>query len=153
MAIVARPFAYNTGAPIAGTIQVGSLAVGTPTSGFTNNPTFWNGPDETQGYVIAYPVSGGTHPTPIPGVFAYLGFLGTKNMTNPLSESTFVELVNVSFNQSFTNGNDASYYLLGEGYWTSYPYSPPTPTPTPSITPTQTPTNTVTPTVTPTPTG
>jgi hypothetical protein len=69
-------------------------------------------------------------------------------MTNPLSELTFVELVNVSFNQSFTNGNDASYYLLSEGYWTSYPYAPLTPTPTPSITPTPTPS--ITPTLTPT---
>ena len=120
MAIVVRPFAYNTGAPIAGTIQVGSLAVGTPTSGFTNSPTFWNGPDETQGYVIAYPVSGGTHPTPIFGVTAYLGFLGTKNMTNPLDESTFVELTNNSFNQNFTTGNDASAWLGANGYWNTW---------------------------------
>jgi len=35
-----------------------------------------------------------------------------------------VELVNGSFNQSFTNGDEASYYLLSEGYWTSYPYTP-----------------------------
>ena len=61
----ARPFAYNTGAPIAGTIQVGSLAVGTPTSGITNSPIFWNGPDEDLGYVIAVPVSGNTQPTPV----------------------------------------------------------------------------------------
>jgi len=54
-----RPFAYNTGLPISGTTQVGDLAVGIPTSGFTNNPIFWNGPDEDLGYVIAYPVSGG----------------------------------------------------------------------------------------------
>ena len=116
----ARPFAYNTGSPIDGTEQVGSLSVGTPTSGFTNNPQYWNGPDEELGYVIAYPVSGGTHPTPIPGVFAYLGFLGTKNMSNPLSEATFIELTNNSFNQNFTTGNDASTWLTSNGYWTSY---------------------------------
>ena len=83
-----RPFTYNPSPNplINGTEQVGSLAVGTPTSGFTNNPQFWNGPDEELGYVIAYPVSGGTHPTPIFGVTAYLGFLGTKNMANPLDE-------------------------------------------------------------------
>jgi hypothetical protein len=61
-----RSFAYNTGSPIAGTIQVGSLSVGTPLSGFTNNPKYWNGPDEDLGYVIAIPVSGNTQPTPIP---------------------------------------------------------------------------------------
>jgi hypothetical protein len=64
----ARPFAYNPppNAVIAGTEQVGSLAIGTPTSGFTNNPQFWNGPDEELGYVIAVPVSGNTQPTQVP---------------------------------------------------------------------------------------
>jgi len=147
-----KPFAYNTGAQILGTIQVGSLAVGIPTSGFTNNPIFWNGPDEDLGYVIAYPVSGGTHPTPITGVTAYLGFLGTKNMTNPLSEATFVELINNSFNQSFINGNDASAWLTNNGYWNSWILPTPTPTQTSTVTPTNTvtPTKTSTPTVTPT---
>jgi hypothetical protein len=156
----ARPFAYNTGSPIDGTIQVGDLAVGTPTSGITNNPTFWNGPDEDLGYVIAVPVSGNTQPTPILGVFASLGFYGTEIMTNPFSESSFVELTNTSFNQNFTSGNDASIWLTNNGYWNSWVPSTPTPTPTqnptptPSITATQTstPTNTVTPTTTPTPT-
>jgi hypothetical protein len=154
----ARPFAYNTGAPIAGTIQVGRLAVGTPTSGITNSPTFWNGPDEDLGYVIAYPVSGGTHPTPISGVTAYLGFKGTKNMSNPFNESTFVELTNNSFNQSFTNGNDASTWLTSNGYWNSWVLITPTPTatlgltPTPTIAETPTPTPSVTTTVTNTPT-
>jgi hypothetical protein len=151
MSIIARPFAYNLSGNtlIAGTIQVGNLAVGTPTSGFTNSPTFWNGPDETQGYVIAYPVSGGTHPTPILGVFAYLGFLGTKNMSNPLSESTFVELTNNSFNQNFTTGNDASTWLTNNGYWNSWVSITPTPTATLGLTPTPTITNTPTPTGTP----
>jgi hypothetical protein len=354
MAIVVRPFAYNTGAPITGTIQVGDLAVGTPTSGFTNSPTFWNGPDETQGYVIAVPVSGNTQPTPVttnrvylsptykgtdiqlsnnnqtasqlfgyqqsvlgvnpigttdkimfsvlctladPGAapdshfvgigttsmnysgnpyggfpgndnqsvgfnsggeiwfngiavddgwgtwgdgaivdvavdknvnklwvrenggfwngnissdpstntngfdisgilgtiypvlcpsyegtmvvqnspaysvpsgynflatLASVAFYGTKNMSNPLSESTFVELTNSSFNQSFTTGNDASTWLTNNGYWNSWVSITPTPTatlgvtptPTSTITPTVTPTNTLTPTstITPTPT-
>jgi hypothetical protein len=60
-----RPFAYNTSGPIAGTIQVGDLAVGFPTSGFTNSPQFWNGPDEELGYVIAQAVSGNTQPTQV----------------------------------------------------------------------------------------
>jgi cell division septation protein DedD len=146
----ARPFAYNPppNAVIAGTEQVGSLAIGTPTSGFTNNPQFWNGPDEELGYVIAYPVSGGTQPTQIPGVFAYLGFLGTKNMSNPLSEATFVELTNSSFNQNFTTGNEASIWLTTNGYWNSWVLITPTPTATLGLTPT--PTSTATPTITPT---
>jgi hypothetical protein len=68
----ARPFAYNPGTPIPGTEQVGSLAVGTPTSGFTNNPPFWNGSDEDLGYVIAVPVSGNTQPTPVTTNRVYL---------------------------------------------------------------------------------
>ena len=355
-----NPFAYNPGSPIAGTDQVGQLSIGTPTSGFTNSPQYWNGPDEDLGYVIAAPVSGNTQPTPLfsgapsgqmscstiykgvninlsnnnqtafqqfgyqmsvltntfidnndrvmfsvlstslepltlpqsrfmgvgkttmnyqgdpyggypgndtqsigfnaigqyyyngsvvqsglptwtqgdiidiaiahgqywwirvnggnwnnnpaanpstlnggltmngltnyypalcPGyegtmtiqntatygvpsgytllgtnITASVGFLGTKNMVNPFSESTFVELVNGSFNQSFTNGNDASTWLTNNGYWNSWVSITPTPTstlsvtptptststPTPSVTNTQTPTNTATNTATPT---
>jgi hypothetical protein len=148
----ARPFAYNPppNAVISGTIQVGSLAIGTPTSGFTNNPQFWNGPDEELGYVIAKPISGNTQPTPIPGVFASVGFLGTKNMSNPLSEATFVELTNSSFNQNFTNGNDASTWLTNNGYWNSWVSITPTPTATLGLTPTPSVTTTSTPTPTPT---
>jgi hypothetical protein len=160
MSIIARPFAYNPSPNplIDGTIQVGSLAVGIPTSGFTNSPQFWNGPDESLGYVIAYPVPAGDHPTPVfDEVTAFLGFLGTKNMPNPLSEATFVELTNSSFNQNFTNGNDASTWLTNNGYWNSWASITPTPTatlgltPTPSVTstPTVTPTNSLTPTGTP----
>jgi hypothetical protein len=87
-------------------------------------------------------------------------------MPNPLSESTFVELTNQTFNQSFSNGNDASTWLTNNGYWNSYVSVTPTPTatlpltptPTPSVTTTQTPTgtphttqvSTATPTPTPT---
>jgi hypothetical protein len=59
----ATPFAYNTGGTIPGTQQVGNLSVGVPTSGFTSSPQYWNGPDESTGYVIAAPVSGNTQPT------------------------------------------------------------------------------------------
>jgi hypothetical protein len=60
-----RPFAYNPGSPISGTIQVGDLAVGFPTSGFTGID-WWNGPDEDLGYVIAQSVSAGNQPTNVP---------------------------------------------------------------------------------------
>ena len=62
----ARPFAYNTGATISGTIQVGDLAVGSPTSGFESTGLeWWNGPDEELGYVIAQSVPSDTQPTPV----------------------------------------------------------------------------------------
>ena len=111
-----RPFAYNTGAAIAGTIQVGNLAVGTPTSGFTGSPQWWNGADEELGYVIAIPVSGNTQPTPVSGVTASVGF----NRSSALTENSFVELTNYLFNQSFTGGTQAKTYLNNNGYWTSY---------------------------------
>jgi hypothetical protein len=63
----ARPFAYNTGSAIDGTIQVGDLAVGFPTSGFSSTGlVWWNGPDEELGYVIAKSVPNNSQPTPVP---------------------------------------------------------------------------------------
>ena len=42
-----RPFAYNTGAPIDGTQQVGNLAIGYPTIGFElTGLDWWMGPYE-----------------------------------------------------------------------------------------------------------
>ena len=117
----ARPFAYNPGTPIPGTEQVGSLAIGAPTSGFTNNPQFWNGPDEDLGYVIAAPVSGNTQPTEIPGVFASLGFYGTSGF----SDSEFINLsqsVSSAYGtpQTFSSATDASTWLTTNGFWNSY---------------------------------
>jgi hypothetical protein len=63
---MARPFAYNTGAPIAGTTQVGDLAIGYPTAGFeATGLQWWQGPDESTGNVVAKPISAGNQPTPV----------------------------------------------------------------------------------------
>ena len=68
MAVGSRPFAYNTGAPIAGTTQVGDLAVGTPTAGFESTGLeWWNGPGEGSGWIIAKPVPLDNQDTPVPG--------------------------------------------------------------------------------------
>jgi len=62
-----RPFAYNDGAPIPGTEQVGDLAVGFPTDGFgSTGKVWWNGPDEDAGYVIAKINPRGNQPTSLP---------------------------------------------------------------------------------------
>jgi hypothetical protein len=116
-----RPFAYNIGSQIPGTEQVGSLAIGAPTSGFTNNPQFWNGPDEDLGYVIAAPVSGNTQPTPIPGVFASVGFFRTSGF----SDSEFINLSQAVSSQygtpqTFSSATDASTWLTTNGFWNSY---------------------------------
>ena len=66
MSVGSRPFAYNTGGAIPGTIQVGDLAVGTPTYGFPATGIDWcNGPSESVGWIIAKPVSSNTQPTPV----------------------------------------------------------------------------------------
>ena len=119
----ARPFAYNTGSIIAGTRQVGSLAVGTPTAGFASTGLeWWEGPDEELGYVIAVPVSGDTQPTPVSGVTASLGFFRTDDFT----DGSFIGLSQYVSNeygtpQIFSSATEASIWLTNNGYWNSYP--------------------------------
>ena len=110
-----RPFAYNPGSPISGTIQVGDLAVGYPTSGFTGME-WWNGPDEDLGYVIAQSVSGDTQPTPISGVTASLGFF----RTNGFDDNEFIDIANILLNENYNNAPNASSGLTSNGYWNSY---------------------------------
>jgi len=147
-----RPFAYNTGGNISGTIQVGSLAVGYPTTGFTGTE-WWNGPDEELGFVIANPVPDDGQPTPVSGQTASVGFF----RTNGFNDEEFLEIANTLLNDNYTNAALASSDLTANGFWNSYvaptPTPSPSPTPTPTITPTPTPTPTITPTPTPTPTS
>lgn len=138
----ARPFAYNPGTVIPGTEQLGNLSIGIPISGFTDNPQYWNGPDEELGYVIAKPISGNTQPTPL-DITASVGFGRSPLKT----EESFVEYTNTVFGQSFTTGTQSKEWLNNNGYWTSYDLINPTPTNTPSGTPTSTPTPTPTSTV------
>ena len=79
-----RPFAYNTGSTINGTQQFGSLAVGTPTSGVTGLPQWWNGPDEELGYIIAESVPNNSQPTPVPedALFLSTTYKGTDISLN-----------------------------------------------------------------------
>lgn len=113
-----RPFAYNTGSTINGTIQVGNLAIGTPTAGFASTGLqWWNGPDEDLGYVIAQSVPEGNQPTPFTGLTAYVGFFRSSS----LNESSFIEIAQrVSTNQTFASGNAASSWLSANGYWTNW---------------------------------
>jgi hypothetical protein len=119
-----RPFAYNTGSTITGTEQVGSIAIGYPTSGFTSTGLrWWNGPDEDLGYVIAHTVPSGTQPNPV-GVPAYIGFWRTPSKTdnNFISLSQYVS----SFTgtpQTFASASAAKTWLNSAGYWTSWDLS------------------------------
>jgi len=153
-----RPFAYNPSrTPISGTTQCGDLAIGDISVEYSNNyggVKWWMGPDEDLGHVIAYPVASGDHPTQEYGTTSFVGFYGTKIMSNSFDETTFVDLTNTVFNQNFTTGNDASSWLTTNGFWNSWVMTSATPTPTPTGTSavTPTPTPSVTYSLTPTPT-
>jgi hypothetical protein len=118
------PFAYNTGSTIGGTTQVGSLAVGTTDQEYSGNlggVPWWMGADEQLGYVIAHPVPSNTQPTPIPGVFASLGFDRTKDFL----DGSFINLAEYvtkkySTPQTFTSAAQASTWLTNNGFWNSY---------------------------------
>lgn len=111
-----RPFAYNTGDFIIGTEQIGDFAVGTPTSGFTNQPQFWNGPDEDLGYIIAQPNPAGNQPNPV-GSAAYLGFFRTDGF----SDAAFIQLTETIAGQTFVDADAAYSWLMSNDYYTSYP--------------------------------
>ena len=119
-----RPFAYNTGSTITGTEQLGSIAIGYPTSGFTSTGLrWWSGPDEDLGYVIAHTVPSGTQPNKL-GVPAYIGFWRTPSKTdnNFISLSQYVS----SFTgtpQTFASASAAKTWLNSAGYWTSWTLS------------------------------
>lgn len=165
MAIVPiqKIFAYNTGAPIFGTTQVGDIAVSDISVEYSDNYgglQWWGGPDETFGYVIAHTDPTGGH-NGEPGTPAYLGFWRSSGLT----DSDFLNLCNSIppriGEPPFTNTTDASNWLYNNGYWTSFNSITPTPTASPVLTtptPTPTLTQTLTPTsssvaTTPTPTG
>lgn len=111
----ARPFAYNLGPQISGTQQYGNLSVGTPTSGFTNSPQFWNGPDEDLGYIIAQAVPSGDQPNPLGGQ-AFVGFYRTSGF----SDSSFLQLTENVAEQTFSTTTSAYDWLIANGYYTSF---------------------------------
>lgn len=146
-----RPFAYNTGTTIDGTIQFGNLAIGNSQVDYSldyGGVKWWMGPDEDLGYVIAYENSGGNQPNPI-GSSAYVQFWRTTSFT----DNSFLILINSLPTRNglspFTNTYDGYNWLTANGYWTSFISVTPTPTATLGITPT--PTLTPTPSTTPIP--
>jgi uncharacterized delta-60 repeat protein len=112
-------FSGGAAPSISGTTQVGSLAVGVTQQEYSAMPggvTWWMGPDEDLGYVIGVSNSVVTHPTPISGVTANLGFFRSTGLT----DSSFINLTNTVFNQSFSSATEASIWLTNNGYWNSY---------------------------------
>ncbi len=119
-----RPFAYNTGSVIAGTEQIGSLAVGFPTSGFAaTGLEWWNGPDEDPGYVIACSVPDDSQPTPMNPITASVGFFRTESSKDDQSFINLSEYVAKFISndpQNFATASDAKTWLNANGYWTSF---------------------------------
>jgi hypothetical protein len=128
---IARPFAYYPGGSggsnlIQGTLQVGNLAVGVTASGYNSGVggvRWWNGPDESLGYVIAHEVPLGNQPfnPAIGATSAYVGFWRSSALT----ENSFVDLSNwvnlrAGGTGGFSTGSQAKVWLNSNGYWTSY---------------------------------
>ncbi len=116
---ISRAFAYNTGSQVPGLTQFGNLAIsGTSFSGLTTSLTWYNGPDESLGYVIAYQSSGNS----VPGG-------GTANIqfwrSSTQSDASFISISQFISNrhgspQIFTAATQASSWLTTNGYWSSY---------------------------------
>ena len=117
---ISRAFAYNTGAAIAGLTQVGNLAIsGTSFSGLTSSLSWYNGPDESLGYVIAYESPGNTVPNS--ATFGRVQFWRSSTQ----SDATFISLSQYISKrhgspQNFTTGSSASSWLSSNGYWTNW---------------------------------
>ena len=117
---ISRAFAYNTGAAIPGLTQVGNLAIsGTSFSGLTSSLSWYNGPDESLGYVIAYESPGNTVPNS--ATFGRVQFWRSSTQ----SDATFISLSRYISNrhgspQNFTTGGSASSWLSSNGYWTNW---------------------------------
>jgi hypothetical protein len=112
-----RPFAYNPGATVNGTEQLGLISIGWPDSGFASTGlTSWNGPDEDPGYIIAKRNPLNNQPTPV-GITASIGFSRSTAKTDP----SFIDLSNsIHGATSFISATAAKTWLNSNGFWTSY---------------------------------
>jgi hypothetical protein len=110
-----RIYARNTGAAIAGTKQVGNLAIGKPNAPFdTTGLVYWMGPDEDPGYIISY-----EDPIGRPGANGETGNVGFRRSVGK-TDQAFLDLVNYTSGQTFTDTYAALNWLTSNGYHTSY---------------------------------
>jgi len=120
---ISRAFAYTSSvATPYGATQIGNLLIqSTGWTAETGGVKWWNGPDESIGYVIAYEAVS----QPAPG-----GNIGQVQFwrSSTQSDATFISLSQFISNrhgnpQIFTAATQAVSWLNTNGYWTSYPTS------------------------------
>ena len=113
-----RLFGYNSGAPVSGASQSGSLAISNDSRG-GGSVQWYNGPDEDLGYVIGY-----TDTTCLRKVIGVtvsnaVGFIRTSVKT----DVEFLSLANSLTGQGFMTASTAVNWLNTNGYYTSYSVS------------------------------
>jgi hypothetical protein len=99
-----RLYGYNSGAPVSGASQSGSLAISNDSRG-GGSVQWYNGPNEDLGYVIGYPDTS--------------GFMRTSAKT----DAEFLSLANFLTSQGFLTASVAADWLNTNGYYTSYSVS------------------------------
>lgn len=124
--MASRSFCYNPSpnAAISGTEQVGDIAAAAVGSNISIDPSkeWWNGPDESIGYIVAYVDGSGNRPNAPERILAtnypcHLGFWRSAVKT----EESFVDLTNyIAGTTSFLYGTQSKTWLNNNGYWTSY---------------------------------
>jgi len=118
------PFAYNPGrTTIAGATNLVDLSIGTSAQEYAANPggiTWWMGPQDTTGYLIARPVPAGNQPT-------QLGAIGTVRFarSTALTDQSFLNLANyikrdLGGAADLASASAALTWLNSQGYWTSW---------------------------------
>ena len=124
-----KPFAWSSSGPPAGAGVVGETIYGIdPNINYANNYgglTWWEGPDEDLGYVIAYGKFTNSQPTPTSGT-SKVQFWRSKLKTM----TSFVQLSNfISRRYNFTSGGQPVVYYSGgqaksglesNGFYTTY---------------------------------
>jgi len=120
---ITTPIASNPGSPISDTTQIGNLAVGTdPSIDYSQNygdVQWWMSPDQTNNYIVAFPVPGNNEPVPagVTPTSASVGFYQSTDLT----DATFLNLVNWMSSGSYgSTVSDAQTWLANNGCWTSY---------------------------------
>ena len=124
-----KPFAWSSTGPPAGTGIVGETVYGiNPNINYANNYgglTWWEGPDEDLGYVIAYGDFSNSQPTPTSGTSKVQFWRSkVKTMNSFVSLANFIS-AKYDFGYVFYSGAEAKGALEFNGFYTSYSESAP----------------------------